>query len=61
MYRLRLDHKMQRATLLVAADPEASKGTVFGAASAALVTSSALGVVAGAWLSSVLPPRVPPS
>lgn len=52
-----LGDKTQLATLLFAADPEASKWTVFWAASAALVISSALGVVAGAWLSSVLPPR----
>ena len=52
-----LGDKTQLATMLVAADKEVSKYTVFFAASAALVLASAIGVLAGSLLSSVIDER----
>ncbi len=49
-----LGDKTQLATMLFAARGEVSKWGVFVAASAALVVSTALGVVAGQFLSSVI-------
>lgn len=46
-----LGDKTQLATMLFAADKEVSKWTVFAGASLALVTASALGVLAGALIS----------
>lgn len=46
-----LGDKTQLATMLYAADKEVSKWTVFLAASCALILASALGVLAGQWLS----------
>ena len=52
-----LGDKTQLATLLFAADKEVAKMTVFIGASAALVLTSALGVLAGGWISQVVEPR----
>ena len=52
-----LGDKTQLATMLFAAREGSSLLTVFVAASAALVASTALGVVAGATLSNYLDPR----
>ncbi len=52
-----LGDKTQLATMLYAADERHGKWMVFGAAAAALVTTSALGVVAGAWLGQQVSPR----
>lgn len=52
-----LGDKTQLATMLFAAREGSSLVTVFLAASSALVASTALGVVAGATLSSYLDPR----
>jgi putative Ca2+/H+ antiporter (TMEM165/GDT1 family) len=52
-----LGDKTQLATLLFAADREVSGWTVFAGASAALVTASAIGVVAGTLLSQYINPR----
>jgi len=52
-----LGDKTQLATLLFAADKEVSRMTVFLGASAALVLTSALGVLAGGWISQVVEPR----
>jgi putative Ca2+/H+ antiporter (TMEM165/GDT1 family) len=52
-----LGDKTQLATLLYAAEGSHPKWTVFLAASAALVLTSALGVLAGAALSQYLDPR----
>jgi putative Ca2+/H+ antiporter (TMEM165/GDT1 family) len=46
-----LGDKTQLATLLFASDRAVSKWMVFFAASAALVLCSAIGVLAGTWLS----------
>lgn len=46
-----LGDKTQLATMLFAADKEVSKWMVFSAASLALIVASAIGVVAGHWLS----------
>ncbi len=46
-----LGDKTQLATMLFAADKEVSKWLVFLAASAALILASAIGVLAGQWLS----------
>lgn len=46
-----LGDKTQLATMLFAADKEVSKWTVFMGASLALVTASALGVLAGSLIS----------
>lgn len=50
--------KTQLATLLYAADARNSRLTVFAAAVAALVATSALGILAGGALSAHLNPRV---
>lgn len=52
-----LGDKTQLATLLFAADREVSKWTVFLGASAALVLTSALGVLAGGLLTQLVSPR----
>lgn len=52
-----LGDKTQLATMLFAADGSASRLTVFLAASAALVLSAALGVLAGSLLSSYIDER----
>ena len=49
-----LGDKTQLATMLFAADKEVSKYTVFIAASAALVVASAIGVLAGSFLSEYI-------
>lgn len=46
-----LGDKTQLATMLFASDKEVSKYTVFFAASAALILASALGVLAGSFIS----------
>ena len=46
-----LGDKTQLATLLFATDKEVSKWTVFLGASLALVATSAIGVLAGSWIS----------
>lgn len=46
-----LGDKTQLATMLFAADKEVNKYTVFFAASAALILASAIGVLAGSFLS----------
>lgn len=53
-----LGDKTQLATMLFAADREVSKLTVFLGASAALVVSSALGVLAGGIVSQYVSERV---
>lgn len=53
-----LGDKTQLATLLYAAEAAHPKWTVFFAASAALVLTSALGVLAGGALSQVLDPKL---
>lgn len=52
-----LGDKTQLATMLFASDKETSKLTVFAGASAALIVSSALGVVAGTFLSQYISER----
>ena len=52
-----LGDKTQLATLLFSSRPGASLVTIFLAASAALVATTAMGVLAGALLASVLNPR----
>jgi putative Ca2+/H+ antiporter (TMEM165/GDT1 family) len=52
-----LGDKTQLATLLFAADREVSKWTVFAGAALALVATSALGVLAGAAISTVISPK----
>ncbi|MFQ5719309.1 MAG: TMEM165/GDT1 family protein [Acidobacteriota bacterium] len=52
-----LGDKTQLATLLYAADARHSKLTVFAAAAAALIITSALGVLFGSALSRHLEPR----
>ena len=49
-----LGDKTQLATMLFASDKEASKLTVFVGASLALVVASALGVVAGSFISQYI-------
>lgn len=53
-----LGDKTQLATFLYAADGRNPKLAVFVGAAAALVLTSALGVVAGAWISQHVSPRV---
>jgi putative Ca2+/H+ antiporter (TMEM165/GDT1 family) len=50
--------KTQLVTLLFASDKSVSKMTVFVAAAAALVLTTAIGVAAGAVLSEVINPRI---
>lgn len=52
-----LGDKTQLATLLFAAREGSSLGTVFIAASAALVAATAIGVAAGAVVSNYIDPR----
>ena len=49
-----LGDKTQLATMLFAADKEVSKFTVFFAASAALIVATALGVLAGSFLTEYI-------
>ena len=53
-----LGDKTQLATLLYAADASHPKLTVFAGSAAALLLTSALAVLAGAFLSAHLSPRV---
>jgi putative Ca2+/H+ antiporter (TMEM165/GDT1 family) len=53
-----LGDKTQIATLLFAADAQTSKWLVFFAASTALIMASAVGVLAGAFLSTQLNPEL---
>jgi putative Ca2+/H+ antiporter (TMEM165/GDT1 family) len=53
-----LGDKTQFATLLYASDPSRSKLTVFTASAAALVFSSALGVLAGSMVGEYVNPKV---
>ena len=49
-----LGDKTQLATMLFASDKDLSKYTIFIAASAALIAASALGVLAGSFLSTYI-------
>ena len=51
-----LGDKTQLATLLFASDPTVNRVGIFAASAGALVTSSALAVVAGTYLGHWLPP-----
>lgn len=53
-----LGDKTQLATMLYASDAENPRATVFAASAAALVLSSALGVVAGHVISDYVSPNV---
>ena len=53
-----LGDKTQLATLLYAADADNPKLTVFAAAALALVATSAIGVLAGAAVSQLVPPKL---
>jgi putative Ca2+/H+ antiporter (TMEM165/GDT1 family) len=53
-----LGDKTQLATMLFASDKETSKLTVFFGASLALVVTSALGVVAGSFISEYVSEKV---
>jgi putative Ca2+/H+ antiporter (TMEM165/GDT1 family) len=53
-----LGDKTQLATMLFASDTQTSKLTVFLGASLALIATSALGVVAGTFLSNYVSERV---
>ena len=53
-----LGDKTQLATMLYASDAENPRTTVFLASAAALVLSSAIGVVAGHAISEYLDPRI---
>ena len=50
-----LGDKTQVATLLLAADRPAQRFAVFVGAAAALVLASAIGVIAGGWVTHYLP------
>lgn len=52
-----LGDKTQLSTMLFAADKQANKWTVFLGASAALVLTSAIGVLAGHLLSNFITPK----
>ncbi|PVZ63522.1 TMEM165/GDT1 family protein [Pelagibaculum spongiae] len=52
-----LGDKTQLATMLFAADKDVSKWTVFAGASAALIVASAIGVLAGSFLSEYINER----
>jgi putative Ca2+/H+ antiporter (TMEM165/GDT1 family) len=52
-----LGDKTQLATLLFSADKEVSKWTVFAGSSLALITTSALGVLAGGLISGFITPK----
>ena len=53
-----LGDKTQLATLLYASDPSHPKATVFAASAAALVASSALGVLAGSLVAEHVNPKL---
>lgn len=53
-----LGDKTQLATLLYSAQAENPKLTVFVASASALVLTSAIGVLAGGWVSQHVSPRV---
>jgi putative Ca2+/H+ antiporter (TMEM165/GDT1 family) len=53
-----LGDKTQLATLLFATDKEVSKWVVFAAASLALIACSAIGVLAGGWVSQHVSERL---
>jgi putative Ca2+/H+ antiporter (TMEM165/GDT1 family) len=53
-----LGDKTQLATLLYASDASQPKLTIFAASAAALVLSSALGVLAGSLVGELVSPRV---
>ena len=53
-----LGDKTQLATMLFAADKEVDRLTVFAGASLALVFASAIGVLAGSWISNSINPRI---
>jgi putative Ca2+/H+ antiporter (TMEM165/GDT1 family) len=53
-----LGDKTQLATLLYASDAAHPKLTVFAASASALVLAAGLGVLAGAWISDWLDPRL---
>jgi len=53
-----LGDKTQLATLLYAADAPQAKLTVFAASALALVVTSALGVLAGSYVSGLVHPNV---
>ena len=53
-----LGDKTQLATMLFAADKAVSKWTVFTGASLALVLASAIGVLAGTFLSQYVSPKI---
>jgi putative Ca2+/H+ antiporter (TMEM165/GDT1 family) len=53
-----LGDKTQLATLLYASDPAHAKLTVFAASTAALVVTSALGVLGGSLISEWVSPRL---
>ena len=53
-----LGDKTQLATLLYAADARNSKWTVFAAAAAALVTASAIGILAGGFVAEHVDARL---
>jgi putative Ca2+/H+ antiporter (TMEM165/GDT1 family) len=50
--------KTQLVTLFYAANQEVSKLTVFVAASAALILTSAIGVLVGSFVSEIISPKV---
>ncbi|MDH5484910.1 MAG: TMEM165/GDT1 family protein [Gammaproteobacteria bacterium] len=52
-----LGDKTQLATMLFAADKEVSKWTVFAGASLALIVASAMGVLAGGFISQYVSER----
>jgi len=52
-----LGDKTQLATVLFAADRAASKLTVFLGSASGLVAASAIGVLAGAWITRYVEPR----
>ena len=52
-----LGDKTQLATLLYASDASHPKLTVFAASAAALVLTSALGVLAGSWVAENVSPK----
>ena len=53
-----LGDKTQLATMLFATEPAASRLGIFAAAGAALLTSTLLAVIAGAWLGAAIPARL---
>lgn len=57
VFMAELGDKTQLATMLFAADKQASKLTIFLGASLALVATSAIGVLAGDFISQYISPR----